>query len=159
MLLDIFIIRVKHHSLNVFLSTATPLSFILQTKNNLISNIQDNRINKTRSLCILKSESRKQSTFICLFVCLFVCLLVFWDKVSLYSPGCPGTHFVDQAGLELINPPASASQVLWLKAYTTMPGLSTFIKLRICSLREFSGHMHSICFYTFDTTITGHKLE
>jgi hypothetical protein len=22
--------------------------------------------------------------------------LVFQDKVSLYSPGCPGTHFVDQ---------------------------------------------------------------
>jgi hypothetical protein len=35
--------------------------------------------------------------------------LVFRDRVSLYSPGCPGTHFVDQAGLELRNPPASAS--------------------------------------------------
>jgi hypothetical protein len=23
--------------------------------------------------------------------------LVFRDRVSLYSPGCPGTHFVDQA--------------------------------------------------------------
>jgi hypothetical protein len=40
---------------------------------------------------------------------LFVCL--FWDRVSLYSPGCPGTHFVDQHGLELRNPPASASWV------------------------------------------------
>ncbi|GAB1300366.1 Zinc finger protein 654 [Apodemus speciosus] len=30
--------------------------------------------------------------------------------VSLCSPGCPGTHSVDQAGLELRNPPASASQ-------------------------------------------------
>ena len=27
---------------------------------------------------------------------------------SLYSPGCPGTHFVAQAGLELRAPPASA---------------------------------------------------
>jgi hypothetical protein len=27
-------------------------------------------------------------------------------------PGCPGTHIVDQAGLELRNPPASASKVL-----------------------------------------------
>jgi hypothetical protein len=27
--------------------------------------------------------------------------LVFWGRVSLYSPGCPGTHFVDQADLEL----------------------------------------------------------
>jgi len=40
---------------------------------------------------------------------LFFCLFVFRDKVSLYSPGCPGTHFVDQAGLEHRNPPASAS--------------------------------------------------
>jgi hypothetical protein len=49
----------------------------------------------------------------------FVCLFVFLDRVSLYSPGCPGTHFVDQASLELRNPPASASQVLGLKACTT----------------------------------------
>ncbi|GAB1285850.1 Fer-1-like protein 4 [Apodemus speciosus] len=39
--------------------------------------------------------------------------------VSLYSPGCPGTHSVDQAGLKLRNPPASASQVLGLKACAT----------------------------------------
>ncbi|GAB1290027.1 Acetyl-CoA carboxylase 2 [Apodemus speciosus] len=40
--------------------------------------------------------------------------------VSLYNPGCPGTHSVDQAGLELRNPPASASQVLGLKEYIKM---------------------------------------
>jgi len=36
---------------------------------------------------------------------------------------CPGTHFVDQVGLKLRNPPASASQVLGLKvcATTTHP--------------------------------------
>jgi hypothetical protein len=45
---------------------------------------------------------------------LFVCF--FRDRVSLYSPGCPGTHFVDQAGLKLRNLPPSASQVLGLKA-------------------------------------------
>ena len=33
-------------------------------------------------------------SFFC-FVCLFV---VFQDRVSLYSPGCRGTHSVDQAG-------------------------------------------------------------
>jgi hypothetical protein len=38
--------------------------------------------------------------------------LFFRDRVSLYSPGCSGAHFVDQGGLELRNPPASASQVL-----------------------------------------------
>jgi hypothetical protein len=35
------------------------------------------------------------------------------------SPGCPGTYFEDQAGLELRNPPASASQVLELKVCAT----------------------------------------
>jgi hypothetical protein len=44
------------------------------------------------------------------------------NRVSLYNPVCPRTHFVDQAGLELRNPPASASQVLGLKACATMPG-------------------------------------
>jgi hypothetical protein len=67
------------------------------------------------------------------FVCLFglfcfvlFCFVLFWfgllwfalvwfwywffrDRISLYSPGCPGTHFVDQAGLQLRNPPSSAS--------------------------------------------------
>jgi hypothetical protein len=33
--------------------------------------------------------------------------LVFRDRVSLYSPGCPGTHSVDQAVLELRNLPVS----------------------------------------------------
>jgi hypothetical protein len=55
------------------------------------------------------------------------------DRVSLCSPGCPGTHSVDQAGLELRNPPASASQVLGLKACATMPGV-TFILLYNCCL-------------------------
>jgi hypothetical protein len=44
--------------------------------------------------------------------CLLLFFVVFRDRVSLYSPGCPGAHFVDQAGLELRNSPASASQVL-----------------------------------------------
>jgi hypothetical protein len=54
--------------------------------------------------------------------------LVFWDRVSLCSPACPGTHSVDQAGLELRNPPASASRVLGLKACATMLGFTfTFV--------------------------------
>jgi hypothetical protein len=44
---------------------------------------------------------------------------VFLRQVSLCSPGYPGTHSVDQAGLELRNLPASASQVLGLKVCTT----------------------------------------
>jgi hypothetical protein len=54
-------------------------------------------------------EAQKTMSFFVL-VCLFV-----RDRVSLYSPGCPGTHSVDQAALELRNPPASATQVLGLK--------------------------------------------
>jgi hypothetical protein len=41
--------------------------------------------------------------------------LFFESAFLLYSPGCPGTHSVDQAGLKLRNPPVSASQVLGLK--------------------------------------------
>jgi hypothetical protein len=58
----------------------------------------------------------------CSFVFVF-CFLFFQDRVSLCSPGCPGTHYVDQAGLELRNPPASASRVLGLKSCATMPGI------------------------------------
>jgi hypothetical protein len=56
-----------------------------------------------------------------------VWFLVFQDRVSLYSPGCPGTHFVDQAGLELRNPPASASRVLGLKACAITTWLLFFL--------------------------------
>ena len=48
------------------------------------------------------------------FVCLFV--LFFQDIVALWISGCPGIHSVVGAGLELRDLPASASQVLELKA-------------------------------------------
>ena len=54
-----------------------------------------------------------------MFRSMFVLIFFFRDRVSLYGPGCPGTHFVDQAGLELRNLPASASQVLGLKVCAT----------------------------------------
>jgi hypothetical protein len=60
--------------------------------------------------CLAAAASGKQ---LACFYSLF--LLVSRDRVSLYSSGCSGTHFVDQAGLELRNLPASASQVLGLK--------------------------------------------
>jgi hypothetical protein len=69
----------------------------------------------------------------CLFVCFVVLLLLLFcsccclpDRVSLYSPGCPGTYFVDQAGLDLRNPPASASQVLGLKMCSTTTRLKLY---------------------------------
>jgi hypothetical protein len=39
--------------------------------------------------------------------CLFVYLII--ETGFLCSPSCPGTHFVDQTGLELRDLPASAS--------------------------------------------------
>jgi hypothetical protein len=55
----------------------------------------------------------------------FFFFLVLPDRVSLCSPGCPGTHFVDQVILKLRNLPASASQVLGLKACATTPSSET----------------------------------
>ena len=43
----------------------------------------------------------------------------FQDRTSLCSSGCPGTHSVDQDGLELRDPPISASWVLGWKVCTT----------------------------------------
>jgi hypothetical protein len=58
-----------------------------------------------------------------LFCFVLFCFVFFRDRVSLHSPGCPRTRSVDQAGLKLRNVPASASQVLGLKACTTRPDL------------------------------------
>jgi hypothetical protein len=65
--------------------------------------------------------------------------------VSLCSPGYPGTHSVDQAGLELRNPPTSASQVLGLKACATTARLEVcfenyfFISIFFGSAERTSG--------------------
>ena len=40
------------------------------------------------------------------------------DRVYLCSPGCPGTHYVDQVGLKLRDPLASASLGLGIKMGT-----------------------------------------
>jgi hypothetical protein len=56
-----------------------------------------------------------------MFIFYFYFILFFLETGFLYSPGCPGTHFEDQVGLELRNPPASTSRVLGLKACPTMP--------------------------------------
>jgi hypothetical protein len=61
-----------------------------------------------------------QATVSCLLQGLRMVVMVeSQNRVSLCSPGCPGTHAVDQAGLQLRNQPASASQVLGLKVCTT----------------------------------------
>jgi hypothetical protein len=85
---------------------------------------------------IKKHDIREDQNKIVLFV-LFCCFFVFvfcfglvcffQDRVSLYSPECPGTHFVDQAVLELRNLPASASQELRLKVCATTPGQNKIV--------------------------------
>ena len=84
------------------------------------------------------------------FMLLFLFCFVFWDRVSLYSPGCPGTLSVDQAGLELRYTLASASWVLGLKVWVTIPQsfllLSYIIHLFDCLLevpRQSPGCAHS----------------
>jgi hypothetical protein len=65
--------------------------------------------------------------FVCsvgVFVVVVLLLLVGWflvfrGRVSMCSHRWPGTHSIDQDGLELRNPPASASQVLVLRACAT----------------------------------------
>ena len=48
-------------------------------------------------------EFNKIIPIFCLFPCfVFVFVFVFWDMVSLYSPGYPATHCAYQAGLELM---------------------------------------------------------
>jgi hypothetical protein len=75
--------------------------------------------------------------------------LVFRDRVSLYSPGCSGTHFVDQAGLELRNLPASASRVLGLKVCITTPG-RIFL---ICEMKP------ACMFLSYDDTESANAFE
>jgi hypothetical protein len=57
--------------------------------------------------------------FFCFFFFFLFSFFGFRDRVSWCSPGCPGTHSVDQAALELRNPSASASQMLGLKVCVT----------------------------------------
>jgi hypothetical protein len=61
------------------------------------------------------------------------CLFVIWDKVSLCSSGCPGTHYVDPAGLELRDLPASASWVLRLRPRSTTAQWTPIFKFLVCS--------------------------
>jgi hypothetical protein len=67
--------------------------------------------------------------------------IFFRDRVFLFNTGCPGTHSVDQAGLELRNLPASdcASRVLGLKACATTPGCLSYIFISIIYLQYFLG--------------------
>jgi hypothetical protein len=76
----------------------------------------------------------------------FFFFLVFRDRVSLCSPSCPGTHFVDQAGLELRNLPASAYRVLGLKVCmtTSVSTLSLYINVWLLHKIYLLSYSHDI---------------
>jgi hypothetical protein len=57
-----------------------------------------------------------------------------------------GTHFVDQAGLKLRNPPVS--QVLGLKACATMPSISYFL-IKSVNLSLFTGKLRPLILISF----------
>jgi hypothetical protein len=95
------------------------IGYISDTKNSTRDLL--NMIYSFSEVAGYKINSNKSVALFFVF-CFF--LLLFRDRVSLYTPGCPETHSVGQAGLELSNPPASAFQVLRLKVCTTMPNNS-----------------------------------
>jgi hypothetical protein len=77
-------------------------------------------------------EKKINMYLLILFNLFFVLFCFFPDRVSLCSSGCPGTHSEDQAGLELKNLPASASQVLGLKACPTTAWLLILFYVYVC---------------------------
>jgi hypothetical protein len=82
----------------------------------------------------------------CPFTCQFFLIVCLVGWFSLCSSGCPGTHFVDQAGLELRNPPASASRVLGLKVCALpLPGCLLVLRCGIAMLSSLTSNLKSTC--------------
>lgn len=96
--------------------------------------------------------------FMCLFSffpLFFVCLS-FQDRVSPYSPGCPGTYSLDQASLQFRDPPVSVHWVLALEmcTSTTWPSLACFQ----CNLLMYASlSLYFLClmndYLTFNCTL------
>jgi hypothetical protein len=122
----------------------------------MISGIQKQKVEMFKHhpfsffLSFFKSHPKLKLWVFC-FLFIFVFVFVLQDRVSLCSPGCPGTHFVDQAGLELRDPPASASQVLGLKVCTTTTRLKLWFLTTTYFEQRTSAHglNKSIPFYCF----------
>ena len=77
------------------------------------------------------------STAQCITVFVVVWLVGFQDKVSLHSPGYPGTHFVDQAGFRDL--PASVSEVQKSKVCATTVNFLLFNFVNLMGLRKAPG--------------------
>ena len=79
------------------------------------------------------------------------CCFVFQDRVSLCSPGFPGTHSVDQTDLELRDLPASASLVLCL-IKVGIEGSTSMAPLRF-SILNIDGHLEFLMTTCFSLPI------
>ena len=74
-------------------------------------------------------NSYKSDSYVFMYVYMYVCMYgYFLDRVTLCNFGQPGTLSVDQAGLELRDPPASAFQVLGIKVCATTDRLISIFK-------------------------------
>jgi hypothetical protein len=82
----------------------------------LLSVRESNRVTRSYGTFSSRKDCSKRIcvTFVVVVVVVVVVVTFFTLLVSLCSPGCPGTHSVDQAGLQLRNLPASASHMLGL---------------------------------------------
>jgi hypothetical protein len=79
----------------------------------------------------------------CLFVFCFVfCFMFFQDRVSLCSLDCPGTHSVDQAGLELEQLHKGLHPCKYLKWVIE----EMFVKAHSRKQRELSSYEHGLPF-------------
>ena len=83
-------------------------------------------------------------------------LFVFQDRVSLCSTGYPGTHSVDQAGLQIRDSADSASWVLGLKSCTItaqlkiifisdQPGMHKTLSQKTTNKHSRQGFCHTSC--------------
>ena len=70
---------------------------------------------------ILEKHRKPDFLFVCLFWGFFFCLFCFVFETGFLCIALAVLELVDQAGLELRNPPASDSRVLRLKVCTTTP--------------------------------------
>jgi hypothetical protein len=74
----------------------------------------------------------------------FIFLFIFFFKtVLLQSSDCPGTQYTARLASNCRDLPASASRVLGLKMYTTVPGPLTF-KVRQLTIRLSSTHVRKV---------------
>jgi hypothetical protein len=85
---------------------------------------------------VLGTKLGRAANIVCLFV-LFVC---FDTGFLCVAPGCLVTCSVDQAGLRLRDPPASASQKLGLKVCATTAGLQQALDNAACFYLECESH-------------------